>query len=70
VDNADSGLIQGTPVAALAGEHFDDPQTTAYLCGPPPMIDAARRQLIEIGVSAEHIYAEQFVASAIERTGT
>jgi ferredoxin-NADP reductase/ferredoxin len=66
VDNPGSGLRQGTPVAALEREHVTDPRTVAYLCGPPPMIEAARRRLNEIGLAPEHIYAEQFVASAIE----
>jgi ferredoxin-NADP reductase/ferredoxin len=63
-----SGLMQATPVAALAAERIDDPQAAAYLCGPPPMIEAARRRLIEMGIGAGHIYAEQFVASAIEKS--
>jgi benzoate/toluate 1,2-dioxygenase reductase subunit len=67
VDNTDSGLIRGTPVAALDNEHFNDPQTTAYLCGPPPMIEAARRRLLQMGLVADRIYAEQFVPSAIEK---
>ena len=67
VDNADSELLRATPVAALEQERITDPQTVAYLCGPPPMIEAARQRLIEMGVAAEHIYAEQFVASAIEK---
>jgi ferredoxin-NADP reductase/ferredoxin len=69
VDNADSGLLEGTPVAVLEHERITDPQTAAYLCGPPPMIEAARRRLIEMGVALEHIYAEQFVASAIQKPG-
>jgi ferredoxin-NADP reductase/ferredoxin len=67
VDNVDSGLFRGSAVAALEHERITDPQTVAYLCGPPPMIEAARRRLIEMGVAPEHIYAEQFVASAIEK---
>jgi ferredoxin-NADP reductase/ferredoxin len=67
VDNADSGLLRGTAVAVLEHERITDPQTAAYLCGPPPMIEAARRRLMEMGIAPEHIYAEQFVASAIEK---
>jgi ferredoxin-NADP reductase/ferredoxin len=69
VDNADSGLLEGTPVGVLEHERVTDPQAAAYLCGPPPMIEAARRRLIEMGVAPEHIYAEQFVASAIQKPG-
>jgi ferredoxin-NADP reductase/ferredoxin len=67
VDNADSGLLEGTPVEVLEHERITDPQTAAYLCGPSPMIEAARRRLVEMGVAPEHIYAEQFVASAIQK---
>ena len=67
VDNPDSGLLQGSAVAALEHERIMDPESVAYLCGPPPMIEAARRLLIEMGVAQDHIYAEQFVASAIQK---
>jgi len=67
VANAGSGLLRGTPVAALEQERIIDPQTAAYLCGPPPMIEAARRRLIEMGVAPNRIYSEQFVASAMEK---
>jgi len=58
-----SGLIQGTPVDALGAAPIGDADAMAYLCGPPPMIEAARRRLAELGVSPERIYAERFVAS-------
>lgn len=32
----------------------------AYLCGPPPMIAAARTKLDELGLSPEAIFAEEF----------
>jgi ferredoxin-NADP reductase/ferredoxin len=67
VDRADSGLLQATPVAVLDHERITDPLTAAYLCGPPPMIETARRRLLEMGVAPGQIYAEQFVASALEK---
>jgi ferredoxin-NADP reductase/ferredoxin len=67
VDHAESGLLPGTAVAALEHECITDPQTVAYLCGPPPMIEAARRRLIQMGIAPERIHAEQFVASAVEK---
>jgi benzoate/toluate 1,2-dioxygenase reductase subunit len=63
VEDPASGLIQGTPVDALGAETISDPEAAAYLCGPPPMIEGARRRLAELGVSPERIYAERFVAS-------
>jgi benzoate/toluate 1,2-dioxygenase reductase subunit len=58
-----SGIIQGTPVDALGAEAKGDPDAAAYLCGPPPMIEGARRRLAELGLKPERIYAERFVAS-------
>jgi len=37
--------------------------TDAYLCGPPPMIDAAREKLAALGVPAARIFAEKFLPS-------
>jgi benzoate/toluate 1,2-dioxygenase reductase subunit len=34
------------------------------LCGPPGMIEAARKHLEALGLSPENIFAEQFVASS------
>ncbi|MGH7932441.1 MAG: FAD-binding oxidoreductase [Candidatus Binataceae bacterium] len=63
VGSPESGLITGTPVAALGHVSVGDGATVAYLCGPPPMIAAARKRLEELGVKPEHIYAENFVPS-------
>lgn len=38
--------------------------TEAYLCGPPPMIEAARSALLEREVSAAKIFAEKFIPSS------
>jgi ferredoxin-NADP reductase/ferredoxin len=63
VQNPSTGLVQGTPVDALSDERIADPDAVAYLCGPPPMIEAARTKLIQLGIDRERIYAEQFVAT-------
>ncbi len=34
--------------------------TEAYLCGPPPMIDAAIKVLTKKGVHEIHIYYDKF----------
>ncbi|WP_353192300.1 2Fe-2S iron-sulfur cluster-binding protein [Pandoraea pnomenusa] len=36
----------------------------AYLCGAPPMVDAATRLLRERGIDSTHIYADAFYAKA------
>jgi benzoate/toluate 1,2-dioxygenase reductase subunit len=61
--NATESLHEGSPVSALKESDVTDPNTVAYLCGPQPMIDAATRRLIELGMKSELIFAEQFVAS-------
>ena len=37
--------------------------TEGYLCGPPAMIDAAIRTLLEAGCRERHIFHERFVPS-------
>lgn len=58
-----TGLV-GNPVSVIVERDVVDPDAVAYLCGPPPMIEAARRHLESLGVKPEHIYAEHFSASA------
>src|SRR5207244_7378076 len=36
----------------------------AYLCGPPPMIDAAIPVLVGLGVDPDHIYFDKLTVSA------
>jgi benzoate/toluate 1,2-dioxygenase reductase subunit len=64
VDNgAQENHYLGNPVSPLQQSDVCDPNTVAYLCGPQPMINAATSRLMELGVKAENIFAEQFVAS-------
>ncbi|MGE3934246.1 MAG: FAD-binding oxidoreductase [Rhodospirillaceae bacterium] len=50
----------GTAVSLIDDTDLARPGLTAYLCGPPPMIEAARERLIAGGVPAEAIRAEHF----------
>ena len=64
VDHGASGdQIAGNPVTALREGDVTSPDTVAYLCGPQPMIDAARARLIELGVSPDNIHSELFTPS-------
>lgn len=63
VEDPESGLIQANPVAVLTPADVTDPETVAFLCGPPRMIEAARERLAALGIRPENIHAEQFVAS-------
>jgi len=63
VDREASGdLHPGSPVSALR-EGDVSADSVAYLCGPQPMIDAATRRLIELGIDPANVFAEQFVPS-------
>ena len=65
VDSPSSGILKGTPIDALREDDAHDPASAAYVCGPPGMIEAARRRLAAIGVAPERIYVEQFRPSII-----
>lgn len=60
---APEGIRVGNPVAAIGADDGLTPDSVAYLCGPPGMIEAARKHLEELGLAPENIFAEQFVAS-------
>lgn len=62
--DATAPLLQGTPVDALKAEDVTDPDTVAYLCGPPPMVAAAITRLQQLGVRHDHIFAEQFTPTS------
>ncbi|TGL49738.1 flavodoxin reductase [Leptospira kemamanensis] len=34
--------------------------TEAYLCGPPPMVDAATKELLQFGIQKQSIFADRF----------
>ena len=58
------GIVGGAnPVSVLHPDDVADPLTSAYLCGPPKMLDAARDRLIELGLPADRIHAEHFLPS-------
>lgn len=60
--DGDSDYTVGNPVEAVQADDVSE-NTVAYLCGPPPMIDAAFSHLESLGLRAENIHAEQFLSS-------
>lgn len=59
-DPAWTGAV-GNPVDLAAAEiALLDEMPDVYLCGPPPMMDAAIAALTAVGVPAEQIHAEKF----------
>lgn len=56
------GLYHGSPVSVL-NEMDVMPNSVAYLCGPPGMMNAATEKLISFGINSDNVYSEQFVSS-------
>ncbi|MDB5838293.1 MAG: hypothetical protein JWQ23_245 [Herminiimonas sp.] len=54
----------GHVTALLAPELLNGGDCDAYLCGPPPMIEAVTAWLRDNGLKADHIHAERFVTSS------
>ena len=59
MEGAEGDLRAGTAVSLLQPEDFDA-NTVAYLCGPPPMVNAARQALLGHGLPPSAIRAERF----------
>ncbi len=47
-------------VADLASQAPELTNSQAYLCGPPPMVDAAEALLLRLGVAGSNIFADRF----------
>ena len=58
--SAGAAISVGTSVSLIEDADLQSPDLTAYLCGPPAMVEAARAQLIEGGVAPERIRSERF----------
>ncbi|WP_138999264.1 FAD-binding oxidoreductase [Rhodococcus zopfii] len=58
-----SGILTGNPVSVLTPEDVADPRSSAYLCGPPAMLDAAHERLQVLGMPRDRIHSEQFLPS-------
>jgi benzoate/toluate 1,2-dioxygenase reductase subunit len=57
-----TGVVRGNPVEVITVDDVP-PGSVAYLCGPPGMVAAAERRLVELGIEAEDVHAEQFLPS-------
>ncbi|MBJ19377.1 MAG: 2Fe-2S iron-sulfur cluster binding domain-containing protein [bacterium] len=57
----------GSPVDALKIDLVDDlakgTQPEVYLCGPPGMVNAALAMIEDVGLPAENVFSERFVAN-------
>jgi p-cymene monooxygenase electron transfer component len=53
------GLVTDAIAACVQG--FASGDAEAYLCGPPPMIDAALPHLMSLGLKPEYIHCDKFL---------
>jgi ferredoxin-NAD(P)+ reductase (naphthalene dioxygenase ferredoxin-specific) len=63
--NDDAALRSGLVTDAVAADWSDLAGWRAYLCGAPPMVEAATLLVKQKGVLHEHIYADAFYPSGI-----
>jgi benzoate/toluate 1,2-dioxygenase reductase subunit len=57
--DADDGCYSGYATDLIARIGLD-PATRVYLCGPPPMVDAAQQSLAKAGVPKHEVLCERF----------
>lgn len=62
--NEDRSLRSGIVTEAVAQDWISLAGWRAYLCGAPPMVDAASEVVRQRGIQPEHIYADAFYAKA------
>lgn len=60
-ENSDWTGLRGMVTDEVASQSLDWVNTQAYLCGPPPMIDAAIEVLKQQGVDESNIYFDKFL---------
>jgi ferredoxin-NAD(P)+ reductase (naphthalene dioxygenase ferredoxin-specific) len=62
--NHDSQLRSGLVTDAVVNDWKDLSGWRAYLCGAPPMVEAAAMLVKQRGIQPEHVYADAFYPSA------
>ncbi|MDL5156164.1 benzoate 1,2-dioxygenase electron transfer component BenC [Actinomycetospora termitidis] len=63
-DENTSAERQGYVTAHTEAEHLHDGAASVYLCGPPPMVDAVRRDHADRGFEPAGFYYEKFALAA------
>jgi ferredoxin-NAD(P)+ reductase (naphthalene dioxygenase ferredoxin-specific) len=63
--NTEPGMRSGLVTDAVYQDWPDLSGWRAYLCGAPPMVEAASMMIKKKGVLAEHVYADAFYPSGI-----
>jgi NAD(P)H-flavin reductase/ferredoxin len=66
-ERADSGWAgaRGFVTDFIPKAKLDEAAGEAYLCGPPPMIDAGIEKLVQLGVPLQNIFYDKFTDGAV-----
>ncbi|MDX1693910.1 MAG: 2Fe-2S iron-sulfur cluster binding domain-containing protein [Ketobacteraceae bacterium] len=54
-------------VTSFIKDYLDD-GAQAYMCGPPPMLDAAEVELLNLGMSDDRIFSDKFLDKSFTKT--
>ncbi|MFJ9365960.1 benzoate 1,2-dioxygenase electron transfer component BenC [Nocardia sp. NPDC101769] len=65
-DTASTSSNRGRVTDFLAAEQLHEGALDMYLCGPPPMVEAVRDRLRELGISPVGFHYEKFVTSGTQ----
>ena len=67
-DTLEAGIRSGLVHAAVLADHRSLTGFQAYVCGPPVMTSAAKRDFLAAGLSAEEFFVDAFTTRADEAT--
>jgi propane monooxygenase reductase subunit len=65
-DGTDWAGETGFVTDVLKRQETDLKRAHAYLCGPPPMVEAAMPLLEQLGIPEKHIYYDKFTTTGGE----
>lgn len=67
-DKESTARNRGYVTALITPEHLHDGEATVYLCGPPAMVEAVRRDFADRGLEPAGFYYEKFALSGTAAT--
>ena len=59
-DPASTAVNKGYVTGLIRPEHLYDGDVAIYLCGPPPMVEAVRKHVVDAGIEPIGFYYEKF----------
>ncbi|WP_020109570.1 benzoate 1,2-dioxygenase electron transfer component BenC [Nocardia sp. 348MFTsu5.1] len=69
-DPSSAAKNKGYVMSLITPQHLNDGDVAMYLCGPPPMVEAARTHVRDAGIAPTGFYYEKFALAAPAGTAT